>query len=259
MSLAAHVEAIGIAAPGLADWPATAAILRGESAYVAGELGMQPSALLPANERRRATLAVKLAFRAAEEAVRGRDASDLATVFASSDADMNILHRVCSALATPERMVSPTDFHNSVHNAAAGYWGIGVGARAPSTTLAGFDGSFGLGLLEAALQVATERRPVLLVVFDVPAPEPLLRARPMALPASCALWLAPERSATTLASLDVGLSGDPETTLESHDDLRRASTALRALPLLRAIARREAVHVVLPSSGARALRVDVRP
>src|SRR3546814_10360262 len=81
------------------------------------------------------------------------DAGDLATVFAGSDADMAILQRISAALATPERIVSPTDFHNSVHNAAAGYWGIGTGSRAPSTTLAGYDASFALGLLEAGLQV----------------------------------------------------------------------------------------------------------
>src|SRR3546814_3937116 len=43
------------------------------------------------------------------------DAGDLATVFAGSDADMAILQRISAALATPERIVSPTDFHNSVH------------------------------------------------------------------------------------------------------------------------------------------------
>src|SRR3546814_8872974 len=102
---------------------------------------------------------------------------------------MAIRQRISAELATPERIVSPTDFHNSVHNAAAGYWGIGTGSRAPSTTLAGYDASFALGLLEAGLQVVGDRRAVLLVVFDVPAPEPLLHARPMAMPASCALWL----------------------------------------------------------------------
>src|SRR3546814_8269162 len=90
---------------------------------------------------------------------------------------MAIRQRISAELATPERIVSPTDFHNSVHNAAAGYWGIGTGSRAPSTTLAGYDASFALGLLEAGLQVVGDRRAVLLVVFDVPAPEPLLHAR----------------------------------------------------------------------------------
>src|SRR3546814_15018794 len=79
---------------------------------------------------------------------------------------MSILQRSSAALATPERIVSPTDFHNSVHNAAAGYWGIGTGSRAPSTTLAGYDAAFALGLLESGLQVVGDRRAVLPVVFD---------------------------------------------------------------------------------------------
>ena len=35
-----------------------------------------------------------------------------------------VIHEICEALATDEREVSPTRFHNSVHNASAGYWGI---------------------------------------------------------------------------------------------------------------------------------------
>ncbi|HUP90706.1 MAG TPA: beta-ketoacyl synthase chain length factor [Solimonas sp.] len=255
----ACIHAIGLAAPGLPDWPSAERVLSGGESYQASELGSYAPQLLPANERRRATPPVRMAFRAAEEAVRGRDATTLATVFASSDGDMGILHRISSALTTPERLVSPTDFHNSVHNAAAGYWGIGTGSRAPSTTLAGYDNSFALGLIEAATQVATLGRPVLLVVFDVPAAEPLLAARPMALAASCALWLAPVGGETGLARLRLELSVEPATPLAAAalEALRTGAPALRALPLLRAIALGEMTRVLLPNSGGRNLAVDV--
>src|SRR3546814_14100027 len=105
---------------------------------------------------------------------------------------MAIRQRISAELATPERIVSPTDLHNSVHNAAAGYWGIGTGSRAPSTTLAGYDASFALGLLEAGLQVVGDRRAGLLVVFDVAAREPLLPARTLAMPASGPVRTSPE-------------------------------------------------------------------
>src|SRR3546814_5260866 len=132
-------------------------VLRGEATFQPEPLAPYAPPLLPPNERRRATPVVRQAFRVAEEAIAGRDAGDLATVFAGSDADMAILQRISAALATPERIVSPTDFHNSVHNAAAGYWGIGTGSRAPSTTLAGYDASFALGLLEAGLERKSTR------------------------------------------------------------------------------------------------------
>ena len=35
-------------------------------------------------------------------------------VFASSDADLAIIHRICVALTATPRLISPTDFHNSV-------------------------------------------------------------------------------------------------------------------------------------------------
>lgn len=253
-----HLHAIGLAAPGLPDWPQARRVLGGEAPYRVEPLAPYAPPLLPPNERRRATPVVRQAFRAAEEAVAGRDASDLATVFAGSDADMAILHRISTALATPERIVSPTDFHNSVHNAAAGYWGIGTGARAPSTTLAGYDGSFALGLLEAGLQVISDRRAVLLVVFDVPAPEPLLQVRSLAMPASCALWLSPE-PAGAIARLRLTPCGGDETTMRDAalEAARLGNPALRSLSLLQTLARGEHARVVLPNAGGRHLAVDV--
>ena len=53
--------------------------------------------------------------------------------------------------------ISPTRFHNSVHNAAAGYWGIATGATAAANALCAYDASFGAGLLEALTQVHTSR------------------------------------------------------------------------------------------------------
>lgn len=253
------VLSVGLSAPGLPTWAEGAAVLRGERPYLPETLAPFAPDLLPPNERRRATASVRQAFRAGEEAIAGRDASALATVFTSSDGDLNILHRICSALTTDERVVSPTDFHNSVHNAAAGYWGIATGSRAPSTTLAGYDGSFALGLLEAGTQIAAERHPVLLVAFDVPAPEPMRQARTHDAIASCALWLLPPAApeAAGAAHLQLDLTDEPETTLvdAALDRARRGNAALRALPLLQLLARRQAGRVVLPASGGRHVAV----
>ena len=49
-----------------------------------------------------------------------------------------------------ERELSPTRFHNSVHNAPAGYWSIATQSREPSTSLCRDDESFQAALLEAA-------------------------------------------------------------------------------------------------------------
>ncbi len=252
---ACFIHAVGLAAPGLPDWTAAQPVLAGTQAYVASELAPYQPQFLPPNERRRATPAVRQAFRVAEEAVKGHDASQLASVFAGSDADMAVLHRICAALAEPARMVSPTDFHNSVHNAAAGYWGIAVGSRAPSSTLAGYDGSFALGLLEAAAQ--TSECDTLLVVFDVPVPEPLLSARPLACAASCALVLSQKPGP---ASIELEFTSDAESTLRDAtlETLRSSNPALRSLPLLNLLARRQSGRVVLPGSGGQKVRVSLQ-
>ena len=257
-----YLQAVGFAAPGMAGWQAARAVLRGEAPYVPAPLAQHAPMLLPLNERRRATPGVRLAFHAAEDAMQSAttSASALATVFASSDADLAIIHRICSALAGAPRLVSPTDFHNSVHNAAAGYWHIATAAHAASTTLSAYDGSFAAGLLEACTQVAIDGRDTMFVAFDLPAPEPLNSKRPMSHPASVALLLTRESDARSLGALTCSLTRiEPETTLEDPalEALRLGNPATRALPLLRALARAECGRPVLPAANGNALAVEI--
>ena len=76
-------------------------------------------------------------------------------------------------LASAPLTLSPTRFHNSVHNAAAGYWTIGANAMAPATAISALQGSFGQGLLESMVQLATGSDAVLLVAYDSTATGPL--------------------------------------------------------------------------------------
>ena len=259
---AVFVEAVGLAAPGLPSWQQGAAILRGEQSYVDTPLPPHVPALLPANERRRATPAIKLAFQAAEDAMQGTTlrAANLATVFASSDADLGIIHRISLALTATPRLISPTDFHNSVHNAAAGYWSIAVGSRAASTTISAYDGSFAAGLLEASLLVQVDGCDTLLVAFDLPAPEPLHSKRPMACPAAAALLLTQRATTNTLAALSCEATSDAETLMTEQplEQLRLGNPAARALPLLQRLASRSRERVVLPNANGRNLAVELR-
>lgn len=142
-----YIHAISFVAPGLPDWQHTRSVLRNESTYQAADISVYQPNLLPPNERRRASPAVRMAFRIAEELTKNitHRADELASVFSSSDGDLAIAHRICNALAEPSRLVSPTDFHNSVHNSAAGYWSIAANAKGPSTAISAFDHSFATG------------------------------------------------------------------------------------------------------------------
>lgn len=256
------VEAVGLAALGLPSWRQGRATLRGEQPFVNTPLAPHTPALLPPNERRRATPAIRLAFQAAEDAMQATKlpASSLATVFASSDADLAIIHRICLALTATPRFISPTDFHNSVHNAAAGYWSIAAGARAASTTICASDGSFGAGLLEACSQVLVDGCDALLVAFDLPAPEPLHAKRHIAHPAAAALVLTRQSTGHSLAALTCAMTAEEETKLSEPglENLRLGPAAARALPLLQSLALGRFGHLVLPVNQHANLGIELR-
>jgi hypothetical protein len=56
-----------------------------------------------------------------------------------------------------EKMVSPTLFHNSVHNTPAGYFSIATGIQTASVSLSAGDNTFSAGLIEALTQVLIEK------------------------------------------------------------------------------------------------------
>jgi hypothetical protein len=140
------------------------------SGILQGRIRPQPS-ILPPNERRRApdTVAVALEVAQAACANAGRDPAQLPMVFASTYGDLAITDYMCSTLATAPTTLSPTRFHNSVHNAAAGYWSIATGCHQPYTALAPAGTPFANGLFAAALQVCAERTDVLFVAYDIDA------------------------------------------------------------------------------------------
>lgn len=258
-----YLRAVGLAAPGLPDWTRGREVLAGAQAWAAQEEAPYAPQLLPPNERRRAPPGVRYAFRTGEDARAGcpLDFSTLAAVFASSDSDLTVMDRINTALAEPVRAVSPTDFHNSVHNAAGGYWSIATTCRQASTAVGGHDGSFAMGLLEAAALVHGDGMGVLLVAFDV-VPPPLLRpVRPMECAGSIALVLHAQPGADAIARLSLALVDEGETPLEDAalENLRRGNPALRGLSILQAVARSAAARVVLPQVPGCNVAVEVEP
>jgi beta-ketoacyl synthase-like protein len=261
----AFVEGIGLLGPGLAGWDASRAVLAGGAPYRPAPTSVPSSDLLPPAERRRTGLPVKLALAVGREAFlhAGREAETTATVFTASCGDGENLHDMCESLATAEREVSPTRFHNSVHNAAAGYWSIATRSREASTSLCAYDASFAAGLLEAMTQVAVEAIPVALLAYEQPYPEPLHRARPIGGVLAVALVLAPARTARAIAAIDVAVVAEVGAPTAMADaELERARSTIpsgRCLPLLAALARGAEAAVVLEYLDGGHLRVEVRP
>ncbi len=174
--LSAGIAGIGFWARGLPSWQAACTYLTGDALPADAPSRPSPQLLAP-NERRRAPETVGVALEVALAACNasGRDPATLSSVFASTHGDFSITDYMCETLANEPRNISPTRFHNSVHNAAAGYWTIGAGAMAAATAISAYDATFAQGLLEALTQLATGTEAVLLVAYDGQATGPVAR------------------------------------------------------------------------------------
>jgi hypothetical protein len=253
-----YLHGVGLVGPGFESWAACREVLAGRAPWTEAALRAPVPAMLPLTERRRCNAASRVALAAAEEAIGAGawPAAGLATVFASADGDGAVTHTLCESFAAAEPDVSPTQFHNSVHNAAAGYWGIATRSSRPSTSLAADQDSFAAGLFEAALQATLDPGPVLLVAFDLPLPHPLALMRPRRHGLAVALLLGREPRGKALAALALRLereatAGPLPPALEALGD----NPAARALPLLALLAGGEQGEVRLGAVGARQLAV----
>jgi hypothetical protein len=262
-TLAAYVDGIGLLGPGLFDWGQGARVLAGETPWVRAPTEVPTPQCLPSPERRRTGTTVRLALSAGLEACAraGADPATLPAVFSSSGGDGENCHQICQELATPERALSPTRFHNSVHNATAGYWGIATHATTASNALCAYDASFGAGLIEALTQVTAERTAVLLIAYDASYPEPIRSHRPMAEAFAIALVLAPSRGPASQARLGAALSDAPAERMADAalESLRGGTPAARSLPLLTRLARRSAGRVALEYLDRATIAVEVSP
>ena len=245
--------------PGLPDWTTARAVLSGAAPYVPAAVPEPAPELLPANERRRTSSSVRWALAVGHQALGARrdEADQIATVFASCGGDGPITHQICEALANPPREVSPTRFHNSVHNAPAGYWSIATRSRAPSTSLSAYDGSFAAGLLEAAAQVMVERYSVLLVAYDLPYPTPMHALWPIAYPFAAALLLDPASSAGTPIRIEINPGVARMTWPEVLPSELSANPAAHALCMLRPAASGKRQRVEIPLTDDSHVAVEV--
>jgi hypothetical protein len=283
VKLAAQIEGIGLLGPGLDGWTSSLALLEGRSPYIPQPTVLPTPDGLPPAERRRLGRVVKLALGVGLQATTkaGTDPAILPAVFASSGGDGQNCHEICEGLSLDERLISPTRFHNSVHNAAAGYWSIATGSRAASNAVCAFDASFAAGLLEAVTQVVVDQTPVLLVAYDAPYPPPLFVKRPIPEAFGMAFVLAPVAGSGpavagsgpavagsrprpgggALGRLTLSFSDSPA--YRMHDpaleSLRASIPAARSLPLLYQLAIRKPAVVNIDYLDGRCIAVEVDP
>lgn len=263
-ALSVAIEGVGFWAPGWPDWAHAQAGLRGEARADPAAPSKPAPLLLTAAERRRAPQPVALACEVATQActAAGREPSSLPSVFASVLGDLIITDYMCATLATAPRELSPIRFHNSVHNAPAGYWTIAANCNAPSTSISAWHDSFAVALFESAIEALAEDTPVLLVAYDTDSTGPMARIAASGSLFGTALVLSP--GTTGHASLRLRLEASSGATPQSAGldsefaDLMSANPmAAGALPLLAMLAKRQPGRLQLPMGPQSILHMDV--
>jgi hypothetical protein len=213
-------------------------------------------------ELRRASPVIRLVLQvtALHSDFASLDLSICRPVFTCSDGDMHVIDNICLALKTPGRPVSPTQFHNVVHNAAAGHWSLGVKSVAPSISISARYGSFAAGIMEAIGCLEEDGLPVLLVSYMHPGPPRLDKYRPRFRPFALSMLLQSERTPDTAFVLHTQLSGGERDTPVGDPDLERLralNPAAKALPLLLAMAAGKETSIDLSLEYA-TLEVEIR-
>lgn len=261
-----RVEGIGAWLRGAPDWNTLRTVLRGGS-RLPEDAPTKPAAVsLPPTERRRAPESVLLAADVAGQAceMAGRDPASLACVFASTHGELAITDYMCATLASAPRELSPTRFHNSVHNAPVGYWTIATQCTAASSAVTGWHASFGAGLLEAAMLAWADQAPVLFVACDTASVGPLAAMTRTTRAFGAALVLSPSQDPNPRPTMVLRVRNG-ETTVPMPDvaDLLplAADNPLNAhaLALLAALTGDARARVILPAATDLLLDVEIAP
>lgn len=262
-----YVHTVSVVAPGIGDWPTCREIFQGKKPYTHEVLPKLAPELLPKNERRRTTNTIKLALSAAEQAIRfpGIDISRISSVFASSNGDLDIIDRICSDLLLPDHPISPTQFHNSVHNAPAGYWAIASHSQRSSNSICAGHYSFAVGLVEAITMAGIEKQATLLVAYDHPSTEPLTSLAETRIPFACGLLLSTDpdtvQGQKPVARLQLaGYDNNESRPLQNSEleQLCKQNPVAQSLRLLEAIASgNKYLEVRMPASDRQQLVIHI--
>jgi hypothetical protein len=167
--------------------------------------------LLHPRLRRRTSVFTRATVTALQVAVGqgGAALADVRLVLVSSFGEIETTVELLEQLAEPHGPVSPTKFHNSVHNTATGYMSIASGNHRESTALAGGPHNLEIAVLELLAGLEMEGGDAVLLIAEELLPPPF--SRPDADPTfAVALHFAAEPGGSQHpSSLDLRVSLDP--------------------------------------------------
>lgn len=205
--LSCYLNAIDLCTPALLNWESAQPILTNHQAYHFTHEAIPLADILSAREKRRASHTVNLSLHLAKNLQQqtGIAAELLPTVFATSDGDSDIFDYLSKELSLPQPAVSPTLFHQSLHNSAAGYWGIATHSHQPSLSISAGDYTFAAGLLSATCECVNTEKTTLLIAYNLPAPSPMDVAYPMLTWFGMGFGLSSTKDAQAFAKISIEL------------------------------------------------------
>ena len=195
------------------------------------------NSFIPALMRRRTSMTTRMAITAAKLAClqANTDAQNLASVFASLGGEIQVTDALCRLLPDDNELLSPTQFHNSVHNTTAGYWGILNKCQAPTTAIAAADDTFAMGLIEVWAQLQQGSGERLLVCYDELWPQYL--APPIGQVAFACAFILSSKAEQAIGGITM-----PQVSQQYKQDMQAewlkltaAAPAAAVIPLLRAL------------------------
>lgn len=254
-----YINTLSIAAANLIGLEQAMPVFIGEKQWQTSDFPKLVPQLLPANERRRITSYIKLALHIADEA--NLPEQELLAVFASSNGDFYISNHICNTLTMNPKFISPTQFHNSVHNAPSGYWAIAAKSHTASTSISTGNSTFSSGLLEAVTQVLSQQQDVLYVAYDYPAEAPLDKFSDTTEPFATAFVLSLNKADNSYGNIKLELSHGNSIKSRclntSLDNLQDSNPIAESLPLLEALCLKNTKTLYLPYLNNSTLKVDV--
>ncbi len=171
-----QLRGLGLWTPGFAD---AAAWAHGEAGRSDDPAAQTPRAeLLPPMLRRRTSLLTRMAAEVAAQAIAsgGLDPAAVTIIYGSVYGEIRTTLDLLAALLTTDAL-SPTKFHNSVHNTAGGYVSIAARNHGGNAALTAGRSTLAMGLLECAGLLGAADEPAVLVIAEESLPEPLAAGR----------------------------------------------------------------------------------
>ncbi len=258
-----YIQNIAVFAPGMANWQQAQAVLSKKTVYQKKRTPLIIKSI-PAKEKRRANKTALIAVHLAEQVMEKipEYIIDPVLVFASFGGDLAIADKLSTSLAAKEPFVSPIQFHNSVHNAAAACWSIASHNTASSTSIAGGKHTFQIALLEAASILNTDSQAVLLVVYDSITPPPLSTHYSANEDCGIALLLTTKRYPKSIAQCQITLPLSKITgsniSIPQLVPLIENNAAMQGLLLLEKIAQRQNSIIYFPYRKHLAIQVQLQ-